>query len=217
VLFPGAAEVAGEGAGEQELGVGGDDDPHPPVGLLGRADLRGREAEGALQGADGVLDVEPCEVGAPELVQGQGAGAGMPEPELAVRLAAVREPLDGDVDEGAAQDGQLAPAGEPAAVAVDLGVDAVPGLGPDGPVERGTGQRQGLVRLGGRRQRLLPPPAAPALACRREALRLQAVDLRPPVRGAAGGGRARRARPGRGRCRPGGGPGRARGSRPGRR
>ena len=137
VLLPGAAEVAGEGAGEQELGVGGDDDPGPAVGLLGGADLRGGEAEGALQGADGVLDVEPCEVGAPELVQGQGAGAGVPEPELAVGVAAVGEPLGGDVDEGAAQDGQLVPAGEPAAVAVDLGVDVVPGLGPDGPVERG--------------------------------------------------------------------------------
>ena len=128
VFLPGPAQVGGEGAGEQELGVGSDDDPHPPVSLLGRADLRGREAEGALQGADGVLNVEPCEVGAPELVQGQGTGAGVPEPELAVRVAAVGEPLDGDVEEGAAQDGQLVPAGEPAAVAVDLGMDVVPGL-----------------------------------------------------------------------------------------
>ena len=149
--------------------MGGDHAPDPAVGLLGRADLRGGEAEGALQGADGVLDAEPCEVGAPELVQGQGAGAGVPEPQLAVRVAAVRQPLGGDVDEGAAQDGQLVPAGEPAAVAVDLGVDAVPGLGPYGSVERGTGQRQGLVRLGAGgsgffRPRLPRPSAAAARA-----------------------------------------------------
>jgi hypothetical protein len=67
-----------------------------------------------------------------------------------VRVAAVGQPLGGDVDEGAAQDGELAPAGEPAAVAVDLGVDVVPGLGPDGPVERGAGQGQLLVGLRGR-------------------------------------------------------------------
>ena len=69
VLFPGPAQVSGEGAGEQELGVGGDDDTGPAVGLLGGADLGGGEAEGALEGADGVLDVESCEVGAPELVE----------------------------------------------------------------------------------------------------------------------------------------------------
>jgi len=61
----------------------------------------------------------------------------VPEPEQAVRLAAVGEPLGGDVEEGAAQDGELVPAGGPAAVAVDLRVDAVPGLSPDGAVERG--------------------------------------------------------------------------------
>jgi hypothetical protein len=49
-----------------------------------------------------------------------------------VRVAAVGQALDRDVDEGAAQHGELVPAGEPAAVAVDLGVDAVPGPGPDG-------------------------------------------------------------------------------------
>jgi len=52
----------------------------------------------------------------------------VPEPDLAVRVAAVGQPLGGDVHEGAAQDGQLVPAGEPAAVAVDLGMDVVPGL-----------------------------------------------------------------------------------------
>jgi hypothetical protein len=57
-----------------------------------------------------------------------------------VRVAAVGQALDGDVDEGAGQDGQFLPSGEPAAVAVDEGVDAVPGPGADGAVERGIGQ-----------------------------------------------------------------------------
>jgi hypothetical protein len=69
VLLPGSAQVSAEGAGEEELGVGGDDDTGPAAGLPGGADLGGGEAEGALEGADGVLDVESREVGAPELVE----------------------------------------------------------------------------------------------------------------------------------------------------
>ena len=89
------------------------------------------------------LDIEPGEVGAPELVEGQRAGAGVPQPHGAVRVAAVGQPLDGDVDEGAAQDRQVLAAGEPAAVAVDEGVHAVPGLGADGAVQRGIRQGEG--------------------------------------------------------------------------
>jgi hypothetical protein len=86
-----------------------------------------------------------------------------------VRVAAVWQALDGDVDEGAAQDGQRLPSLEPAAVAVDLRMDVMPGLGPDSAVERGIGQDQGLVRLGGRgsgffRPRLPCPSAAAARA-----------------------------------------------------
>ena len=69
MLLPGAAQVSGEGAGKEELGVGGDDDAGPQVGLPGGADLGGDKAEAALEGADRVLDVEPGEVGAPELVE----------------------------------------------------------------------------------------------------------------------------------------------------
>ena len=39
-------------------------------------------------------DVEPREVRAPELVQGQRAGAGVPEPHGAVRVAAVGQALN---------------------------------------------------------------------------------------------------------------------------
>ena len=79
----------------------------------------------------------------------------MPEPHLAVRVAAVGPPPGGDVEEAAAQDGKLVLAGEPAAVAVDLGMDAMPGLGPDGPVERGVREDQGLIRLRGWRRPFL--------------------------------------------------------------
>jgi hypothetical protein len=61
-----------------------------------------------------VLDVEAGKVGAPGLVEGEGTGSGVPE--LAVGVASVGQALGGDVEEGAAQDGQLVAAGEPAAV-----------------------------------------------------------------------------------------------------
>src|SRR5258708_21577228 len=48
-LFPGAAQIVDEASGEAELGVGGDDEPRPPVGGLGVADLRFGPAEGLLE------------------------------------------------------------------------------------------------------------------------------------------------------------------------
>ncbi len=67
-FFPGTASVACEGAGETELGVGGDDQPGPAVGGLGGADLRGGPGEGLLEQAEGVFDVEASQVGLPETI-----------------------------------------------------------------------------------------------------------------------------------------------------
>ena len=56
VLFPGPAEVGGQGTGEQELGAGGHEEPGPAVGLLRGADFRGGEAESAFEELEGVLN-----------------------------------------------------------------------------------------------------------------------------------------------------------------
>jgi hypothetical protein len=64
-FFPGAAEVGGERAGEQQLGGRGHDQAYPAVGLLGGADLRGCKAEVSLGEAEGVLLIEAGQVGAP--------------------------------------------------------------------------------------------------------------------------------------------------------
>src|ERR1039458_7624732 len=90
VFLPGAAEVGGQRPGEEELGVGGHDEPDPAACLLRGADLGGGEAEGALEGLEGVLDVESGEVGAPQLVQGQRGGGGGPQPHGPVGGGAVR-------------------------------------------------------------------------------------------------------------------------------
>ena len=104
----------------------GHEEPGPSVGLLRGPHLRGGKAEDALEELEGVFDVEPGEVRAPELVQGQRAGAGVPEPHGAVRVAAVGQALDGDVDQGSGQVRQFLPPGEPAAVAVDEGAHVMP-------------------------------------------------------------------------------------------
>jgi hypothetical protein len=56
--FPGATEVLGEGPGEAELGVGGDDQPGPQVGGVGIPDLGDGPAEGLLEQPERVLQVE---------------------------------------------------------------------------------------------------------------------------------------------------------------
>ncbi len=54
-LFPGAAQVGCQVAGEAELGVAGDDQPGPPVGGVRVADLGCGPAEDLLEQAEGVF------------------------------------------------------------------------------------------------------------------------------------------------------------------
>src|SRR4249920_4193322 len=56
--FPGQAQVIGQWPGEAELGVAGDDEPGPPVGGGGVADLGGGPAEDLLEQPEGVFEVE---------------------------------------------------------------------------------------------------------------------------------------------------------------
>ena len=57
--LPGPAKVLGEGAGEAELGVGGDDQPGPEVGRVRVADLGNGPAQGLLEQPEGVFKIEP--------------------------------------------------------------------------------------------------------------------------------------------------------------
>jgi hypothetical protein len=56
--FPGQAQVVDEAAGQAQLGVGGDDEPGPPVGLFGGAQRWRGPTQGVLDEPEGVLDVE---------------------------------------------------------------------------------------------------------------------------------------------------------------
>ena len=57
---PAGQQVAGEVPGEAELGVSGDDQPGPAVGGVRVADFGGGSAEGLLEQAEGVFQVEPA-------------------------------------------------------------------------------------------------------------------------------------------------------------
>ena len=74
-FLPGAAQVLGEVGGEAELGVGGDDQPRPPVACFGGADLWGGPAQGLLEQPERVFEVEPAEKSLPEPVHMLREGA----------------------------------------------------------------------------------------------------------------------------------------------
>ncbi len=73
--LPGTAQVAGEGAGQPELGVAGDDQPGSAVGGFRVADLRCGPAEGLLEQPEGVLKIEAAQEGLPAAVDPGGDGA----------------------------------------------------------------------------------------------------------------------------------------------
>src|SRR4029453_19229794 len=108
--LPGQPVVGDQGSGESELGEGGQDQPGPPVGLLGRADLRGGPAEGLFREPEGVLDVEPADGGAPDPVEVQ-AGlvvAVPPQPQgFRLTITASGQPRDLQPDQGALDDAHL--------------------------------------------------------------------------------------------------------------
>ena len=79
--LPGQALLAHHRPCQAQLGVAGHDQPGPAVGLLRAPRARGGPAEGLLAEAQGVLQVEAADVGAPEGVQVRVARAGPPQPE----------------------------------------------------------------------------------------------------------------------------------------
>ena len=77
-FFPGQSLVGDQGSGEPKLGVGGGDEPGPPVGLVGGAQSWGGPSEGVLAEPEGVLDIEAAQVGSPARVEVDRARAGSP-------------------------------------------------------------------------------------------------------------------------------------------
>src|SRR5437660_1791043 len=74
--LPGQADVGGEAAGEVQLGVGGDDQPGPPVGGGGVADLRGGPSQDLLEQAKGMFQVKAAQERLPGAVQRVSGGDG---------------------------------------------------------------------------------------------------------------------------------------------
>ena len=123
VPFPRQPLVAGDGAGQAQLGVGGQHQPGPAVGLFGMTRPRGRPTERLLGKPDGVLQVEPANVRAPGQVQIQlyALRAGPPQPQHLRRARLGGDALDLDAQDGAAHD-RAWPAAAVAGVALLLGV-----------------------------------------------------------------------------------------------
>ena len=108
-----------------QLDLAGQHRPGPAVGRLRVARPRGRPAEGLLGEPDGVLQVEPPDVGPPDPIQVEFVRAGPPQPQHLGRARAGRDPLDLDADDRAAHD-RPRPAAAVARVALLLGGAALP-------------------------------------------------------------------------------------------
>src|SRR6516165_1588736 len=74
--LPGQPQVGGEGPGQAELGVAGDDQPGPPVRGGGVADLRRGPAQDLLEQAECVLQVKAAQECLPQPVYLIWGGAG---------------------------------------------------------------------------------------------------------------------------------------------
>jgi len=64
--FPGQSRIGDDGTRQSKLGVGGQDQPAPTVGLLGVAHPRCRPSQSLFHKAYGVFEVEPATVCLPE-------------------------------------------------------------------------------------------------------------------------------------------------------
>jgi hypothetical protein len=130
---------------EPELGVGGDDEPGPPIG--GRvAQFRPGPAELLLEEAERVLHVETAQERLPGPVHfiSGGGGAGGPQPQR-LRVPAAGQAVHLEADEGALDDGQLAVVVLPGGAAGELLVQP-------GPGRRLRGAVPGCLRDGCRRR-----------------------------------------------------------------
>ena len=108
-FLPGAAQVTGEGPGEAELGVDGDDQPGPAVGGLRGADLWAGPAEGLFEQPEGVFQVEAAQERLPGAVDVDGGDTGgrRPQPDgLGVTVAG--QVVDLQADEGPFDDREVA-------------------------------------------------------------------------------------------------------------
>src|SRR5215213_3630469 len=83
--------------------------------------------QGLLTEPDGVLQVEPADIGPPGQVQVELVGAGPPQPQHLRWAGAGRDALDLDADDGAAHDRPRSSAAV-AGVALLLGMQPAPGL-----------------------------------------------------------------------------------------
>src|SRR5512135_1566257 len=66
LTFPGQPPVGDTGTSQAELRIGRQEQPGPAVSLLRLSNSRCRPVQGLLEEADGMLHVEPMDVGPPE-------------------------------------------------------------------------------------------------------------------------------------------------------
>lgn len=75
-FLPRTPLIPGESASQAQLGVNRDQHPGPPLRASGVAGFGGGPAQGLLEHAEGVLDIEPAQERLPEQIDGAGVQPG---------------------------------------------------------------------------------------------------------------------------------------------
>jgi len=103
--FPWQTAVLNPLPSQAQLGVGGDDEPGPAIGLLRMPHPRWRPTETLLAATQRVVQVEAPDLGAPEQIQIWHPRSSPPQPQELRRIQPGRQALDLDQHDGPTHDG----------------------------------------------------------------------------------------------------------------
>src|SRR5699024_4028726 len=105
-LLPRATKIGGEPPHQAQLRVSSDNQPRPPLRLLGKTQTGRGPTQLGLDQAESVLHVEAAQVAAPAHIQVRRLRSAVPQPHRPVRGTPVGQMLHAHLDNGALDDRQ---------------------------------------------------------------------------------------------------------------
>ena len=133
--LPGEPQILNARTCQAQLHVCRQDQPTPAVSLLRMTHSRDGPPQGLFEEAEGVLQVESADVGAPKEIEVRLSRASPPQPQLARLAGRTRQPRNLHQHEGAPDDGS-GPTGSASRVVLGFGMELRPGSYAHRPIAR---------------------------------------------------------------------------------